>query len=299
MRNSVPDARSSQTLDWHGSHNLTFGGQFIRTTLKDQNPDTQAHLLEVQRYDERLSLDEWALYAEDEWPLRDDFKLTPGLRFSHHDLYGGHVTPRIHGVRDATPFHTRFRDRLLQEVTGELWTDGPQHTAADGNQHDYIIYRNFNVDKAGISGVELTGDRAISDRLTTRAGYTHTRSRQKSGDYAGFPLTRTRRHMASLRLDWQTPVEGLANWPGPNYHWSEINSGLCIGASGIPAVINGVTGYKYAACRTVDPGANCRLSDRATLGAAVHNVFNEEVRQDEFRNVMEGRRLWSGLTASF
>ncbi len=374
VRNSVLDAKGSQTLDWHGSHNLTFGGQFIRTTLKDQNPGAQAHLPEAERYDEKFSLDEWALYTEDEWQLRDDFKLTLGLRFSHHDLYGGHVTPRIYGVWDATPaltikggistgyrapdirtitpgyayttgggncrnntppscgvilgnaeldperttnfelgaiyegsgftvgataFHTRFKDKLLQERTDEKWTDGPQYRAGDGSLHYYDIFRNYNVDEAEISGLELTGDWAITDTLSARASYTYTRSRQQSGDYRGFPLARTPEHMASLRFDWQTPVEGLDTWLSANYHGSEINSGLRIGTSGSPVVINGVTGYKYSAYRTVDLGANYRLSDRATLSGAVYNLFNEEVRQDEFRSVMEGRRLWIGLTASF
>ncbi len=374
VRNSVLDAKGTHALEWNGTHNLTFGGQFIRTTIKDQNPGAQAHLPADQRYDEKFSLDEWALYAEDEWQMREDFKLTLGLRFSHHELYGGHVTPRIYGVWDATPnltikggistgyrapdirtitpgyayttggancsrndppscgvilgnadlkpeqttnfelgaiyegtgftvgataFHTRFKDKLQQIRTTEKWTDGPQYTAADGSLHYYDIFRNFNVDKAEISGVELTGDWAITDTLSARASYTYTRSRQKSGDFIGFPLARTPEHMASLRLDWQTPVEGLESWLSANYHGSEINSGLRIGTNGTPVVINGVTGYKYAAYTTVDLGANYRINDRATLSGAVYNVFNEEVRQSEFATVMDGRRLWIGLTASF
>ena len=374
VRNSVLDAKGSQTLEWHGQHQLTFGGQFMRTAIKDQNPGAQAHLPADQRYNEKFSLDEWALYAEDEWRLREDFALTLGLRYADHDLYGGHVAPRIYGVWNASPavtvkggistgyrapdirtitpgyayttggancsrndppscgvilgnpdldpeqttnielgaiyegtgftvgataFHTRFRDKLLQERTTEKWTDGPQYRAADGSLHYYDIFRNFNVDRAEISGLELTGDWAITDTLSARASYTYTHSRQKSGDFVGFPLTRTPEHMASLRLDWQTPVDGLDTWLSANYHGSEINSGLRIGTSGRPIEINGVTGYKYAPYRTVDLGANWRISDRATLSGAVYNLFNEEVRQDEFRSVMEGRRYWIGLTANF
>ena len=374
VRNSVFDFKGNRAIDWNGQHNLTFGSQFIRTVLKDQNPGAQAHLPEAERYDQRFSVDEWALYAEDEWQLRDDFKLTLGLRYSDHEIYGGHVSPRIYGVWDATPeltvkggisagyrapdirtitpgyayttggancrrndppscgvilgnadlkpeqttnfeigaiyegsgftvgataFHTRFKDKLLQELTDELWTDGPQYTAGDGSLHDYRIYRNFNVDRAEISGLELTGDWAITDTLSARASYTYTHSRQKSGDFAGFPLARTPEHLASLRLDWRTPVQGLDTWLSANYHGSEINSGLRIGTSGRPIEINGATGYKYAPYRTVDLGANYQLTDNATLSGAIYNVFNEEVRQDEFRSVMEGRRFWIGLTANF
>src|SRR5690606_35813387 len=118
-----------------------------------------------------------------------------------------------------------------QERTDEKWTDGPQYRAGDGSLHYYDIFRNYNVDEAEISGLELTGDWAITDTLSARASYTYTRSRQQSGDYRGFPLARTPEHMASLRFDWQTPVEGLDTWLSANYHGSEINSGLRIGTS--------------------------------------------------------------------
>ena len=373
VRNTVLDAKATRQLSWRGDHNLTFGGQFMRTALKDQNPGAQAHLPPEERYDEKFSLNEWALYAEDEWRLRDDFALTMGLRYSDHELYGGHVTPRIYGVWDASPgltikggvstgyrapdirtitpgyayttgggncrstqscgvilgnadlapeqttnlelaaiyegsgftvgataFHTRFKDKLLQERTDEEWTAGPPYMEdLDGNPVYYDIFRNFNVDKAEISGVELTGDWGLTNTLTARASYTYTRSRQKSGDYVGFPLTRTPEHMASLRFDWQTPVEGLDTWLSANYHGSEINSGLRIGTSGRPIEINGVTGYKYAPYTTADIGMNYQLTEMATLNAAVYNVLNKEVYQGDFNTVQEGRRLWLGLTANF
>lgn len=100
--NSVVDAKGTTTLDWHGNHNITFGGQFIRTTIRDQNPGAQANLDPADRYDEKFSLDQWAFYVEDEWRLRDDFALTVGLRYNNHDSYGGHITPRIYGVWNAT-----------------------------------------------------------------------------------------------------------------------------------------------------------------------------------------------------
>lgn len=374
VRNTVADAKASTTVDWHGEHHLTFGGQYLRTTVKDQNPGAQAHLDEEDRFNEKFSLDEWALYAEDEWRLRDDFSLTMGLRFSDHDLYGSHVTPRIYGVWDATPeltikggistgyrapdirtitpgyayttggkgcrsntppscgvilgnpdlkpektvnfelgaiyeagdftlgataFHTRFKDKLQQIRTDEKWTDGPKYTADDGNRYHYDIFRNFNVDRAEISGVELTGDWTITPVLTARANYTYTRSRQKTGDFTGFPLARTPKHMANLRIEWQTPVEGLDSWMSANYHGSEIASGLRIGDNGRPITINGATGQKYAPYTTLDIGANYRLTDRTTLNGAIYNLFNKEVRADESNAVIEGRCLWIGLTANF
>lgn len=374
VRNSVLDAKGSQSLEWHGQHQLTFGAQFIRTTIKDQNPGAQAHLPPDQRYNEKFSLDEWALYAEDEWRIREDFALTLGLRYSDHELYGGHIAPRIYGVwtasdsvtvkggistgyrapdirtitpgyayttggggcasntppscgvilgnadldpeetvnfelgtvyegssftLSATAFHTRFKNKLQQIRTDEKWTDGPQYTAADGSRHYYDIFRNFNIDRAEISGVELAGDWNITSSLSARASYTYTKSEQKTGDFAGFPIARTPEHMASLRFDWVTPVAGLETWLSANYHGSEIASGLRIGANGSEVEIDGQIGRKYSPYTTVDLGGSYQLTDAATLNAAIYNVFNEEVREEDFNTVMEGRRLWLGLTANF
>lgn len=41
---------------------------------------------------------QWALFAEDEWSLTDQFALTGGIRYDNHDLYGSHVSPRLYGV---------------------------------------------------------------------------------------------------------------------------------------------------------------------------------------------------------
>ena len=87
VRNTVVDAKAGMPLDWNGEHRLTFGGQVLRTLVEDQNPGAQAHLPPEQRYDEELSLDEWAVFAEDEWRMREDFALTLGLRFSDCLLY--------------------------------------------------------------------------------------------------------------------------------------------------------------------------------------------------------------------
>lgn len=379
VENTVVDGKMTRRLSWRGEHALTVGGQFLRSEITDQNPGYR------EPVDEEFRADEWSLYVEDEWRLRDDFALTLGLRYTDHDAYGGHLAPRIYGVWNATPnltikggvstgyrtpdlrsivpgyastsggancaaqnscavilgnpdldpeetvnfevasvyegegfrvsataFHTKFDNKLQQRSLGtdtdgdgvlepgeyEYWTDGPQYPGAGGPQY-YRIIQNFNVDEATISGLELAGDWAITPTLTTRASYTYTKSEQKSGDFAGFPLARTPKHMASLRFDWQTPVEGLDSWLSANYHGSEINAGLRIGSNGTPVVINGVTGRKYSAYTTVDIGANYQLTERATVNAALYNVFNKEVRESDFNTVQEGRRLWLGLTANF
>ncbi len=51
---------------------------------------------------ERHSQTLWALFAEDEWRLRDDLTATLGARYDHHDAFGGHVSPRAYLVWDAS-----------------------------------------------------------------------------------------------------------------------------------------------------------------------------------------------------
>ncbi len=374
VRNSVFDAKASTPQAWNGAHQVTFGAQVMQTTIHDQNPGAQANIPEEDRYDEKFSLDQWALYAEDEWHLRDDFALTLGLRYSDHEAYGGQVTPRLYAVWDASPsltvkggvstgfrapdiraiapgyayttggrgcasntppscgvilgnpdldpeettnfeigaiyeadtfslsttaFHTRFKNKLQNVYIGDPWLDGPTYTGSDGNQYDYVIYQNQNIDKAEITGLELAADWDVTSSLSARTSYTYTDSEQKTGDYKGFPLARTPEHMASLRFDWITPVNGLDTWFSTNYHGSEIASGLRVGPQGETVTINGQTGQKYKPYTLVDLGASYRLNETATLNAAVYNVFNKKVREDEFQTVTEGRRLWLGLTAEF
>lgn len=384
VKNTVIDGKASQALDWNGRHQLTYGFQFIRNKVSDQNPGAQAHLAPDDRFDETFSLDQWAVYAEDEWRFRDDLAVTLGLRYNDHEIYGSHVTPRIYAVWDATAdltvkggistgfkapdirtitpgyalttggagcsnntppscgvilgnpdlepeetinfevgtvyesgpfafsataFHTKFENKLQQIRTDEKWTDGPQYLAGDGNRYDYDIFRNFNIDEADISGLELAGDWDITPTLSARATYTYTKSEQKGGAFKGLPLARTPEHMASLRFDWATPVTGLDTWLSANYHGSEVNAGLRTGTNGTPVAWeradsngNGILdpiAYEYDAYTTVDLGANYQINDSATLNIAVYNVLNKEIRATEFNTVMEGRRLWLGVTGNF
>src|SRR5690606_23607720 len=94
----------------------------------------------------------------------------------------------------ATAFHTKFDDKLVQrdllDENGDsvLWLESPQYWGGDGQLHYRRIIENVNIDKAIISGLELTGDWSIRPTLTARASYTYTKSEQQSGTYAGFPL---------------------------------------------------------------------------------------------------------------
>ncbi|MCL5426849.1 MAG: TonB-dependent receptor [Gammaproteobacteria bacterium] len=73
-----------------GDHMVTVGGQYIDATLEDGAAGSES-----------FEQNSWALFAEDEWYLRDDLALTLGGRYEHHDAFGGHFSPRGYLVWSA------------------------------------------------------------------------------------------------------------------------------------------------------------------------------------------------------
>ncbi|MGO4833496.1 TonB-dependent receptor, partial [Rhizobiaceae sp. 2RAB30] len=195
----------------------------------------------------------------------------------------------------ATLFRTDFKNKITNALA--LDADGnPRRWEEDPN---YRLWYNYNIDDAVIQGVELAASWEATDTLSLRGSYTYTHSEQKTGDYAGFPLTRTPEHMANFRADWTTPVDGLSAWTSANYHGSEIAAGARIGTNGQPVIINGKAGRKYSPYATLDLGATYAFNDNFTLNAAVYNLFDKRVEATDFNTTMEGRRLWVSLTSSF
>ncbi|MDN5568216.1 MAG: TonB-dependent receptor, partial [Paracoccus sp. (in: a-proteobacteria)] len=96
VTNTIYDAKFTTPLSFHGEHTVIFGGQLDRTGLRDQNPG----LGDGRIYD--FSTSQWAIFAEDEWRLRDDVALTLGGRYTEHDEFGSHITPRAYAVWNAT-----------------------------------------------------------------------------------------------------------------------------------------------------------------------------------------------------
>jgi len=71
-------------------HMLSFGGNYRHESLHDvrgnvHNPDAPT-----------ITRDQWALFSEDEWSLRENVALTTGLRLNHDENYGNQWTPRLY-----------------------------------------------------------------------------------------------------------------------------------------------------------------------------------------------------------
>lgn len=71
------------------SHILTTGAQWWKAEMTDG--------LASEDYEQTTR----AVFAEDEWRLRDDLALTLGARYDDHESFGGHVSPRAYLVWNA------------------------------------------------------------------------------------------------------------------------------------------------------------------------------------------------------
>ncbi|GGD28536.1 ligand-gated channel protein [Aureimonas glaciei] len=197
----------------------------------------------------------------------------------------------------ATLFYTDFQDKI----------DNDRVLNADGSfarwdlDPNYTLFRVFNIDSAVIRGAELTLGFDPLDSVSLLASYTYTDSEQQSGDYEGFPLTRTPEHAANVRVDWRTPVEGLTAFAAGFYEGEQTNAGLRVGTSGSPVYndAGAVVARRYDGYFTADLGASYEISENLKLNGAVYNLFDKEVMPDDYNTVVEGRRFWASLNASF
>lgn len=84
---------NSQMSYFGDRHITTVGGQYLYEDLTDMGNQLEAGagLSTLTRWS-------WALFAEDEWRLTEDFALTAGLRLDQDQNYGGHWSPRLYGV---------------------------------------------------------------------------------------------------------------------------------------------------------------------------------------------------------
>lgn len=82
----------NQSVFLIGDHSLSLGGQYRKEKL--EAGDNKFALNKLDRYS-------WALFAEDEWLMTNDFALTGGIRMDKDENYGTHWTPRLYGVWHA------------------------------------------------------------------------------------------------------------------------------------------------------------------------------------------------------
>ncbi|RFC66134.1 TonB-dependent receptor [Fulvimarina endophytica] len=373
IANTTVDAKVVTPFEFFGTQTLSTGGQYIAADLEDQNPGRRTGQTE------RFSVDQFSLFAENEWQMTETFALTGGLRYNHHEVYDDNWSPRLYGVWQpldnwtfkggvstgykapeirqiaegyayttggggcfygpasalpsrsspcgvilanqdldpetsvnyevsalydsyagvrfgATAFWTEFEDKIQSDRVFDengnfaRWAEDP----------NYTLFSFYNVDEARIRGVELTAGWDPIDSVSLLANYTYTDSEQKTGDYAGFALARTPEHQANIRADWFTPVAGLSVYAAGFYYGEETNAGLRIGSAGEPVFRDGdIVARKYPDYFTADLGTTYEISQNVTVNAAVYNLFDKEIEPDNYAKVVEGRRFWASIKASF
>lgn len=72
------------------SNLLTVGGQWWEAEMDDG--------LALETFEQTT----WALFAENEWRIRDDLALTLGARYDDHEAFGGNISPRAYLVWNAS-----------------------------------------------------------------------------------------------------------------------------------------------------------------------------------------------------
>lgn len=176
----------------------------------------------------------------------------------------------------ATAFHTDFKNKIdSRDTGGTIDLDGVT----------YEQYEYYNIGKARISGVELTGRALLGSDVTLSGNYTFSHSEQENGENEGLPLTRTPRHKASLRGDWQK-TDNLSLWASITYNGEEEVAGR-----------DGAETYK--AYTLADVGAQYRVNDRVTLDGQIRNLFDRQIDSADFNTVIDGRSLFLAVNAEF
>ena len=181
-----------------------------------------------------------------------------------------------------TLFHNDFEDKITRiACPTDICNAGPNQFGSDPT------YR-VNIDDAVTQGVEASLGTPLTDTLALTASYTFTDSEQKSGEYAGEPLTQLPRHQVAATLDWDVNAR-LSQWTKVSYRGEESQPTTGPSQSAIVA-----PSYTF-----VDAGIGYQLNDSATVNAGIYNLFDERITYDEYGYVDDGRRVWLGLNVAF
>ena len=95
LTNTVLDAGITTPL---GNSVFKAGTQISHTTLEGIARQDSIPASTYPLNADKVSLKNWALYAEDEYFLTERLTLTGGVRLDHDERYGSEWTPRLHGV---------------------------------------------------------------------------------------------------------------------------------------------------------------------------------------------------------
>ncbi|EOH3459438.1 TonB-dependent receptor, partial [Campylobacter coli] len=95
------------------SHILSAGGEYRLEKMQDK-------IANPTNFDQYLL----AIFAEDEYSIKDNLRLTFGARYNHHEIFGNNISPRAYLVYNptdeltlkggvSTGFRTPYANRLI------------------------------------------------------------------------------------------------------------------------------------------------------------------------------------------
>lgn len=144
-----------------------------------------------------------------------------------------------------------------------------------------------NLDKATVSGIEMSISADMTESLSVNAAYTYNDSEQKSGENKGQPLTQVPMHLANAGVNWQVN-DALNTWAKVT-HRGKDSQPITIGSRSTVA----------KSLTYMDFGANWKYNDMFTFSAGVYNVFDKEITAEEYGYKEDGRRLWLSVETNF
>lgn len=83
-----------------GDHLLVYGAQYMDAEMEDGTFGMTGSGFSAGKTQPHR---QWAVFAEDNWEVTQDFSLTGGVRYDHHNIFGGNTSPRLYGNWDITP----------------------------------------------------------------------------------------------------------------------------------------------------------------------------------------------------
>lgn len=218
-----------------------------------------------------------------------------------------------------TFFHNSFKDKIASgdAIPNCTYTGAPNQLGClnVGNWPTVPEFsQSINIDKATTQGLELNGRFKINQEWSTSANYTYTKSKQKSGENIGQPLTDTPKHAANFRLDWK-PNAQWSGWLRAEYRSERYRGNPNSATASTAAAVRTLGDYK--AFSQFHIGASYRATPKFTLHAAVYNLFNKNfidygsyqykdgkgktvtAYSNRYINPQDGRRLWISGTYEF
>lgn len=184
-----------------------------------------------------------------------------------------------------TAYDTRFNDKItrLTCVEAGAWCIDEPLSSLGRPPTTYI-----NVDKARIRGIELTVSLPITEALRLDATGTLTDSEQLTGANAGSALNDTPKQQASTSLNWR-PTSRFDSYIRAIYRGEEAVTEAQISGESLVA----------PAYTTVDVGVAYQVTPSLKLHGGIQNLFDERLDYEESAYVIDGARVWTGISVSF